>query len=100
MNKNILYWLHKERKLLDELASLDLLKPNLESTNTDLYHIFDRIVFYEECLKLLKELLDLYETIENYEKCKIVFDQINIYKIKLNENKNLKQNISNMGKPD
>ena len=96
----MLYWLHKEQKLLNELASLDLVKPDLELTNGDLYDVFEKIIFYEECLKLLEELLDLYETIENYEKCKIVFDQINIYKIKLNENKNFKQDLSNMGKSD
>ena len=100
MNKDTLYWLRKERKLLNELQELDLFKPNLKSTSEDLHHIFDRISFYEGCLKLLEKLLDIYESIENYEKCKIVFDQINIYKIKLNENKNLKQNLNNMGKPD
>jgi len=98
MNRDILNLLYKEKKLLNELASLDSVKPNLILPPVDLYEAFERIIFYEECLKLLEELLDLYESTENYEKCKIVFDQINIYKIKLNENKNFKQDLSNMGK--
>ena len=55
MNKDILNLLYKEKKLLNELASLDSVKPNLIFPPVDLYEAFERIIFYEECLKLLEE---------------------------------------------
>lgn len=91
---------NRENEIIQELHFLNLNKPNLKAPLKNAYHCFDRIIFYEECIKLLQELLQFYEKVENYEKCKIVFDQIKIYKIKLDETQNFKQDLNNMGEQD
>lgn len=88
---------NRENELIQELHLLNLTKPNLKLPVKDIYDYFDRIVFYEECIKLLQKLLEFYESTEEYEKCKITFDQIKIYKIKLNETKNFEQDPGYMG---
>jgi len=97
-NKNKI--VDEETRILKELHLLNLTKPNLKDSPKDAYHYFDRIIFYEECIRLLQELLQFYEEVENYEKCKIVFDQIKIYKIKLDETQDFEQDLSNMGEQD
>ena len=56
MNRDILNLLYKEKKLLNELASLDSVKPNLILPPIDLYEAFEEATSFEAYQNLMSEL--------------------------------------------